>query len=401
MRRFAPMILAAFALLAGACEKKTQPAPSGQGAPGGQAAQQAAGGGTPAAGDTIVLGEVGSLTGAQATFGVSTRNGVDLAIKEANEAGGVKGKKLKVIVYDDQGKPEEAAQAVTRLITQDKVVLILGEVASSNSLAMAEKAQAAGVPMITPSSTNPSVTQKGEYIFRVCFIDPFQGFVMAKFARENLKADRVAILQDNKSAYSIGLTDVFTAKFKEMGGAIVTTQSYSQGDTNFRAQLTAIKKVKPQAIYVPGYYNDVGIVARQAREMGVTVPLMGGDGWDSEKLFELAGNSLDGSYFSNHYSPSNPEPKVQKFISDYKAAYGGVPDALAALGYDAAKVAIAALERAKDLSGPAVRDAIAQTKDFPGVAGTITLDQDRNAVKSAAILQIENGTTKFVTTINP
>ncbi|WNG61405.1 ABC transporter substrate-binding protein [Archangium gephyra] len=401
MRRFAPMILAAFALLAGACEKKTQPAPSGQGAPGGQAAQPAAGGGAPSAGDTIVLGEVGSLTGAQATFGVSTRNGVDLAIKEANEAGGVKGKKLKVIVYDDQGKPEEAAQAVTRLITQDKVVLILGEVASSNSLAMAEKAQAAGVPMITPSSTNPSVTQKGEYIFRVCFIDPFQGFVMAKFARENLKADRVAILQDNKSAYSIGLTDVFTAKFKEMGGAIVTTQSYSQGDTNFRAQLTAIKKVKPQAIYVPGYYNDVGIVARQAREMGVSVPLMGGDGWDSEKLFELAGNSLDGSYFSNHYSPSNPDAKVQKFISDYKAAYGGVPDALAALGYDAAKVAIAALERAKDLSGPAVRDAIAQTKDFPGVAGNITLDQDRNAVKSAAILQIENGTTKFVTTINP
>ncbi|AKJ07762.1 branched-chain amino acid transport system substrate-binding protein [Archangium gephyra] len=401
MRRFAPMILAAFALFAGACEKKTQPAPADKGGQGGQVAQPAAGGATPAASDTIVLGEVGSLTGAQATFGVSTRNGVDLAIKEANAAGGVKGKKLKVIVYDDQGKPEEAAQAVTRLITQDKVVLILGEVASSNSLAMAEKAQAAGVPMITPSSTNPSVTEKGEYIFRVCFIDPFQGFVMAKFAREHLKADRVAILQDNKSAYSIGLTDVFTQKFAEMGGKIVTTQSYSQGDTNFRAQLTAIKKEKPQAIYVPGYYNDVGIIARQAREMGVTVPLMGGDGWDSEKLYELAGNALDGSYFSNHYSPSNPDPKVQKFISDYKAAYGGVPDALAALGYDAAKVAIAALERAQDTSGPAVRDAIAQTKDFPGVAGNITLDQNRNAVKSAAILKIGNGKTEFVTTINP
>ncbi|HYO65232.1 MAG TPA: ABC transporter substrate-binding protein [Archangium sp.] len=401
MRRFAPMILAAFALFAGACEKKSKPAAPEQGAQGGQVAQQAAGGGTPAASDTIVLGEVGSLTGAQATFGVSTRNGVDLAIKEANEAGGVKGKKLKVIVYDDQGRPEEAAQAVTRLITQDKVVLILGEVASSNSLAMAEKAQAAGVPMITPSSTNPTVTEKGEYIFRVCFIDPFQGFVMAKFARENLKADRVAILQDNKSAYSIGLTDVFTRKFSEMGGKIVTTQSYSQGDTNFRAQLTAIKKEKPQAVYVPGYYNDVGIIARQAREMGVTVPLMGGDGWDSEKLYELAGNTLDGSYFSNHYSPDNPDPKVQKFIADYKAAYGGVPDALAALGYDAAKVAIAALERARDLSGPAVREAIAQTKDFAGVAGNITLDENRNAVKSAAILKIANGKTEFVTTINP
>jgi len=401
MRRFAPMILAAFALFAAGCEKKTQPAPSTQGGQDGQAAKVETPPPATADTNTILLGEVGSLTGAQATFGVSTRNGIDLALKEVNAAGGVKGRKVAVRVYDDQGKPEEAAQAVTRLITQDKVVLILGEVASSNSLAMAEKAQAAGVPMITPSSTNPSVTEKGDFIFRVCFIDPFQGFVMAKFAREHLKAGQVAILQDNKSAYSIGLTDVFTQKFAEMGGKIVTTESYSQGDTDFRAQLTAIKKTKPQAIYVPGYYNDVGIIARQARELGLMVPLMGGDGWDSEKLFELAGNALDGSFFSNHYSPANPDPKVQKFIADYKAAYGGVPDALAALGYDAAKVAIAALERAKDLSGPSVRDAIAQTKDFPGVAGTITLDKNRNAVKSAAILKVTNGTTEFVTTISP
>jgi branched-chain amino acid transport system substrate-binding protein len=401
MRRFAPMLLAAVALLASACEKKTQPAPSGEGAQGGQTAQPATTGSGGAPSDTILLGEVGSLTGAQATFGVSTRNGIELAIKEANEAGGVKGKKLAVRVYDDQGKPEEAAQAVTRLITQDKVVLILGEVASSNSLAMAEKAQAAGVPMITPSSTNPSVTQKGDYIFRVCFIDPFQGYVMAKFARENLKADQVAILQDNKSAYSIGLTEVFQRKFAEMGGKITTTESYSQGDTDFRAQLTAIKKTKPQGIYVPGYYSDVGVIARQARELGLTVPLMGGDGWDSEKLFELAGDALKGSYFSNHYSPDNPDPKVQKFIADYKAAYGGVPDALAALGYDSAKVAIAAIGKAKDLSGPAIRDAIAQTKDFPGVAGTISLDQNRNAVKPAVILKVADGKTEFVTTINP
>ncbi|WP_257453510.1 ABC transporter substrate-binding protein [Archangium lipolyticum] len=401
MRRFAPMLIAAFALFAAACEKKTQPAPSGEAAPGGQAAQPANTGGTPGGSDTILLGEVGSLTGAQATFGISTRNGIDLALKEANAAGGVKGKKLAVRVYDDQGKPEEAAQAVTRLITQDKVVLILGEVASSNSLAMAEKAQAAGVPMITPSSTNPAVTDKGDFIFRVCFIDPFQGFVMAKFARENLQLNQVAIFQDNKSAYSIGLTDVFSRKFTEMGGKITATESYSQGDTDFRAQLTAIKRTKPQAIYVPGYYNDVGIIARQAREQGLTVPLMGGDGWDSEKLFELAGNALDGSYFSNHYSPDNPDPKVQKFIADYKAAYGGVPDALAALGYDSAKVAIAAIEKAKDLSGPAIRDAIAQTKDFPGVAGTITLDKNRNAVKSAVILKIGDGKTTFVTSVNP
>jgi branched-chain amino acid transport system substrate-binding protein len=401
MRRFAPMLLAAFALFAAACEKKTQPAPSGEGTQGGQAAQPATTGGAPGGSDTILLGEVGSLTGAQATFGVSTRNGIELALKEANAAGGVKGKKLAVRVYDDQGKPEEAAQAVTRLITQDKVVLILGEVASSNSLAMAEKAQTAGVPMITPSSTNPKVTEKGDYIFRVCFIDPFQGAVMARFARENLKADQVAILQDNKSAYSIGLTEVFQRTFAQLGGKVTATESYSQGDTDFRAQLTAIKKAKPQAIYVPGYYSDVGVIARQARELGLTVPLMGGDGWDSEKLFELAGNALVGSYFSNHYSPDNPDPKTQKFIADYKAAYGGVPDALAALGYDAAKVAIAAIEKAKDLSGPAIREAIAQTKDFPGVAGTVSLDKNRNAVKSAVILKVGDGKTEFVTTINP
>ncbi|MCP3139518.1 ABC transporter substrate-binding protein [Pyxidicoccus xibeiensis] len=404
MRRLAPMLLAALAFLAAACEKKTQPAPSGEG--GAQTAQQGQpaappGGDVPAGSDTILLGQVGALTGGQATFGISTRNGIEMALKEANAAGGVKGKKLAVRVYDNQSKPEEAAQAATRLITQDKVVLILGDVASSNSLAMAEKAQAAGVPMITPSSTNPTVTEKGENIFRICFIDPFQGFVMAKFARENLKLSKVAVLQDNKSAYSIGLTDVFNRKFTEMGGKVTTVESYSQGDTDYRAQLTAIRKTQPDGIYVPGYYSEVGIVARQAREVGLKVPLMGGDGWDSEKLFELGGSAIEGSYFSNHYSPDNPDPRVQKFIADYKAAYGGVPDALAALGYDAARVAIDALKRAKDLSGPSVREAIGQTKDFPGVAGTVTLDANRNAVKSAVVLKVADGKTQYVTTINP
>ncbi|MFB1480218.1 ABC transporter substrate-binding protein [Corallococcus sp. RDP092CA] len=403
MRRLAPMLLAALAVLAVACEKKTQPTGAAGGASPAQAPATAQGGGAPPADDdVIVLGEVGALTGGQATFGISTRNGVALAVKEANAAGGVKGKKLVVRVYDDQSKPEEAAQAVTRLITQDKVVLILGEVASSSSLAMAEKAQAAGVPMITPSSTNPSVTEKGDNIFRVCFIDPFQGFVMAKFARENLKLNKVAVLQDNKSAYSIGLTEVFRQKFTELGGKITATESYSQGDTDYRAQLTAIKKTQPEGIYVPGYYSEVGIIARQARELGLKVPLMGGDGWDSEKLFELGGSAIEGSYFSNHYSPDNPDARVKKFIADYKADNNGaVPDALAALGYDAARVAIEALKRAPDTSGPAVRAAIAQTKDFPGVAGNITLDDKRNAVKSAVVLKVEDGKSTYVTTISP
>jgi branched-chain amino acid transport system substrate-binding protein len=409
MQRFAPMLLAALALMVAGCEKKTQPASTDTEA--GKQPTQAQGSTTPATPpetpakpsdkDTLLLGVATSLTGGQATFGISTRNGVDLAVKEVNAAGGVKGKQLTMRVYDTQGKPEEAAQAVTRLITQDKVLMILGDVASSNSLAMAEKAQAAGVPMITPSSTNPAVTEKGDYIFRVCFIDPFQGFVMAKFARESLKASKVAVLQDNKSAYSIGLTEVFTRKFTEMGGKIVGTESYSQGDSDYRAQLTAIKKAAPEAIYVPGYYSEVGVIARQAKELGLNVPLLGGDGWDSEKLYELGGSAIQGSYFSNHYSPDNPDPRIQKFVSDYKAAYGGVPDALAALAYDAAKVAAEALKKAPDTSGKAIRDAIAQTKDFPGIAGTITLDEKRNAVKPAVVLKVGDGKSDYQTTVNP
>jgi len=397
------ILLSAFAALAVAtlgCEKKTAPVEppkpadvkplEGKPAP------------TPAA-DTgdIIIGEVGSLTGSEAAFGISTRNGIELALEDANAAGGVKGRKVKVIVYDDQSKPEEAASATTRLITQDKVKLVLGEVASSNSLAMAPICQDNKIPMISPSSTNPSVTEKGDYIFRVCFIDPFQGFVMAKYAREELKFKNVAILKDVKSAYSVGLTEVFERKFAEMGGKVLGIESYAKGDTDFRSQLTAIKKLKPEGLYVPGYYNDVGIIARQARELGLKTVMMGGDGWDSEKLFELGGKAIEGSFVSNHYSPEDPSPQVQNFISKYKGKFGGVPDSLAALGYDAANVAIEAMKRAPDLSGPALRDEIAKTKDFPGVAGTISMNEKRDAVKPAVVLQVVDGKFKYVATVKP
>ncbi|NVJ06826.1 ABC transporter substrate-binding protein [Myxococcus sp. AM001] len=391
------MLLATLALAVVACEKKNAPAPAAP-SPEGQATGAPA---APVDSDTILLGEVGSLTGSEATFGVSARNGIELALKEANEAGGVKGKKLQVRVYDSQGRPEEGAQAVTRLITQDKVVAILGEAASSVSMAMAEKAQAGQVPMVTPTSTAPEVTQKGDYIFRVCFIDPFQGLVMAKFARENLKLSRVAVLRDNKSAFSMGLADVFTDKFKAFGGEVPGDESYSKGDTDFRAQLTSLKRLKPDAVFVPGYYTDVGIIARQAREIGLKVPLLGGDGWDSDKLYELGGSALEGSYFSNHYSPGNPDPVLQKFLARYKATYGSVPDSVAALAYDAARVTIDAMKRAPDLSGPSLRDAIAATKDFPGVAGKITLDANRDAVKEAVVLKVSGGKAEFVTTVTP
>ncbi|MBL8950560.1 MAG: ABC transporter substrate-binding protein [Myxococcaceae bacterium] len=393
MRKTALAVLC-FALFG--CEKKTTTTDGSKGAPDASSAQ-AAGGGD----DVILIGEVGSLTGAEAAFGISTKNGIELAIEEANEAGGVKGKKLAVRVYDDQSKPEEAASAVTRLLTQDKVKLILGEVASSNSLAMAPKAQEAKVPMISPSSTNPSVTAVGDYIFRVCFIDPFQGYVMAKYAREKLEFNTAAILKDVKSAYSVGLTEVFEQKFSEMGGKVVAIESYSKGDTDFRAQLTALKKLKPQGLYIPGYYNDVGAIAQQAEELGMKVVLMGSDGWDGPPLFELGGKAIEGSYISNHYSAEDPSPNVQNFIKKYQAKYKVVPDSLAALGYDSARVGIEAMKRAGSLDGPALRDAIASTKEFPGVAGTITLNSKRDAEKPAVVLQVKDGKFKYVATVNP
>jgi len=395
MRQTLPLVFATLTLLSAACEKKAAPTPP---AP---APTPAASGGPATDSAPILIGQVGSLTGSEATFGISARNGIAMAVKEANAAGGVKGRPLAVRVYDSQGRPEEAAQAATRLITQDKVVVLLGEAASSNSLAMAEKAQAAGVPMITPTSTNPAVTRKGDYIFRVCFIDPFQGGVMAKFARDTLQFERVAVLQDNKSAFSVGLSDEFRRAFTERGGQILATESYSKGDTDFRAQLTTFKKMKPQALFVPGYYTDVGIIARQARELGLTVPLLGGDGWESDRLFELSGGALEGGYYVNHYSLDNPDPRTQDFITRYKSVHGEAPDSVAALAYDAARLAIDAMKRAPDLSGAAVRDALVATRDFPGVGGTINLDENRDAVKEAVILRVEGDKRRFVTTVKP
>jgi len=349
----------------------------------------------------IVIGEYGSLTGTTATFGISTRNGIEMAVDEVNRAGGILGKKVRIIVEDDQGKPEEAQTVVTKLINKDQVIAVLGEVASSRSLAAAPVAQQNGIPMITPSSTNPKVTEIGDYIFRVCFIDPFQGLVMAKFATNSLKIKNVAILRDIKNDYSVGLADVFVENFKMMGGNIVADESYSEGDTDFSAQLTSIKSRSPQAIFVPGYYTEVGLIARQAQKLGLTIPLMGGDGWDSPKLIEIGGEALNGSYYSNHFSVQDPSPAIQKFVGDYKARYGEVPDALAGLGFDAAQVLFDAIRRANSTEGAQIRDAVAQTKDYPGVTGKITIDPSRNAVKPAVVLQVKNGQLEYVETITP
>ncbi|WP_394827661.1 ABC transporter substrate-binding protein [Pendulispora albinea] len=369
------------------------------------AAQAAAETKLSSAGSTIVLGHVGSLTGNEATFGQSSDRGFKLAIDEQNTKGGIKGKKIELKTLDDQGKPEEAAVAAIRLATQDHVSVIFGEVASTRSLAMAPVAESNHIPMITHMSTNPKVTKDGDktrqYVFRTCFIDPFQGTVMAKFTRENLKIDKVAILRDVGSDYSVGLAQFFTGTYKNLGGAIVAEQSYKSGDQDFKAQLTAIKGKNPDAIYVPGYYTEVALIARQARELGLKQPLLGGDGWPSDKLFEIAKGALDGSYYSGHYSEENPAPVVQEFVAKYKTAYGTVPDAWATLAYDTARLTVSALERAKELTGPAIRDALEQTKDFTGVTGAIAFDADHNPIKPAAVLGIEKNKSKFASTVNP
>ncbi len=351
--------------------------------------------------DEIVIGHYASMTGSEATFGQSTDNGIRMAVDEIDEAGGVDGKKLRLITYDDKGDPREAATSVTRLVTSDKVTAVLGEVASKLSLEGAPICQANGVPMITPSSTNPKVTEVGDMIFRVCFIDPFQGLVCAKFARESLKAEKAAILYDQSQTYSVGLQAEFEKAFLKLGGKITTKQAYQKGEQDFSAQLTSIRGSKPDVVFIPGYYNDVGTIAVQARKLGITVPLLGGDGWESPKLAEIAGEAINGCYYSNHYSPQDPSPRVQNFIKKYKERYHSTPDSMAALAYDATNILSNAIEQAKSLSGAAIAAQLATTKDFDGVTGKITIDDHRNAVKPAVILEIKNGEPTYVTTIAP
>lgn len=366
----------------------------------------------------IVLGEYGSLTGDKATFGTSTHRGIEMAIEEATSAGGISGTPVRVVTEDDQGKPEEAATAVNKLVVQDRVATVLGEVASSNSLAGAPICQQNKVPMVTPASTNPAVTQVGDYIFRVCFIDPFQGTVMARFAFQSLGLRRIAILHDAKSDYSVGLSKFFEQELERLGGQIVANESYQQGDVDFKAPLTSLIARNPDGIFVPGYYTEVGLIARQTRELGYKGPLFGGDGWDSPKLTEIGGSALEGCYFSNHYSTDDPNPVVQDFIKRYKTKYGDAPDAMAALGYDATRLLVHCLETLKtqdptafaalSSGAPAgaggargaaltrLRDLLAGTKDFPGVTGVISLDADRNARKPAVVLKIQDGKYHFV-----
>jgi branched-chain amino acid transport system substrate-binding protein len=391
--------LAVFAAMAlGACDKMDRKKDNGGG--GGTGTATGTGTAKPETG-TIVIGHFASMTGSEATFGKSTDNGIRLALAARNKAGGVKGRQIALETLDDAGKTSEAGTAVTRLINDSHAVAILGEVASSLSLAGGEVAQKRGVPMITPSSTNPTVTQIGDKIFRVCFLDDFQGWVMAKFASEDLKATKAALLFEQTSAYSKGLGEYFTSAFTKMGGKVTTQQAYSKGDQDLSAQLQTIKNSGAEVVVLPGYYSDVGTIIRQARKLGIKAPFLGGDGWDSDELAKIAGDSIEGDYYSNHYATSEDRPEVKTFVADYQAAYGAMPDGLAALGYDAALLLFDAMDRAASLGGNDLAAAIADTTDFKGVTGTFSIDENRDAKKSAVIIKYVKGERTLVKRITP
>ncbi len=352
------------------------------------------------AGDEIPIGEFASLTGASASFGQSSHKGTELAVAQINADGGVLGKKIRLITEDDQSQAGQPATIVRKLISQDNVVAILGEVASSKSLEAAPICQQNKIPMISPASTNPKVTEVGDYIFRICFIDPFQGTVVSKFARGR-GWKKIAVLTDVKQDYSVGLAEFFVKDILANGGEIVREQKYSTGDKDFKPQLTSIKAAQPDAIFVPGYYGEVSLIAKQAKLLGIKVPLLGGDGWVGDSLLKVAGKSLDGSFFSSHFSASDKSEKVQNFVKKFQAKYGEIPDDMAALGYDSAMILADAIRRAGTTESAKLRDAIAATKGFDAITGTITLDEKRNASKSAVILAIENGGFQFVESVQP
>ena len=352
--------------------------------------------------ETIKIGEYASLTGKEAAFGQSSHKGTLLAVEEIDSKGGVLGRQVELITDDNQSKQGESATIVKKLIFREKVVGILGEVASMRSLEAAPLCQAYKIPMISPSSTNPKVTEIGNYIFRVCFIDPFQGTVMAKFAKETLKIHRVAVLTSVSSAYSVGLAKYFKQRFTDDGGEVVIEQKYTEGDKDFNAQLTAIKAAGVEGIFIPGYYTEAALICRQARELDMKIPLFGGDVWEAPELVKIGGEAVEGCYYSTHYSPQVDTPAVKEFVARFKARFGGeVPDAMAALGYDSAEVMVDAIRRAGSTEGPAIREALAATKGYQGVTGDTTMDKDRNASKAAVVIMVKNGEFKFVQRVAP
>jgi branched-chain amino acid transport system substrate-binding protein len=350
---------------------------------------------------TIKVGEVDPLTGGVSQFGIGAHQGFVLALEEVNAEGGILGQKIELVTEDDQSKPGQSATAVRKLITQDKVVALLGDATSSATLEAAPIAQADKIPMITPTATNPRITEVGDFIFRVCFLDEFQGRVLGRFAREKLKAQKIFTLTDVKQDYSIDLLKFFREEFTKLGGTIVGEQSYSTGDIDFRAQLTPIRVAKPDAVFVPGYYQEVALIVKQGRQIGLTMPFIGCDGWANQTLIAIGGKAVDGCFFTNHFSPDDPSPIVKGFVAKYQEKYGTPPDTFSALGYDAARLLADAIQRAGSSDPQAIRDALAKTAGFKGVTGEISLDANRNASKPGLIVTVKEGKFQIAEKIAP
>lgn len=353
----------------------------------------------------IKIGLITPLSGDVKTFGESVRNAFELAIAEANAKGGVAGMRITYVIMDDRNDPTEASNAANLLLNRERVKAIVGSVTSKTTIPVSDLAQSARVPMITPSATNARVTvadgKRKDFVFRACFIDDFQGAVMARFARETLKAETAGILYDASNDYSKGIAEVFRAEFEKRGGRVPVFESYGRDDVDFSALLTKVKAARPGVIFLPDYYNKVGLIAKQARERRIRATLVGPDGWDSPDLAKIAGEAIEGGYFSNHYSPDDKRPEVAAWVKKYRGRFGQTPDALATLAYDATNMLIDAIRRAGSDDPAKIRGALAATKGFRGVTGSLTIDRNGDPIKSAVILQMKGGRQRFLKVVNP
>jgi branched-chain amino acid transport system substrate-binding protein len=351
--------------------------------------------------ERIKVGVVTCLTGGLSTFGISSAQGAKLAADEINAAGGILNRPLELIIDDNLSKSGETARITRKFLTQDRVIAILGDLTSSFTMEAAPLAQNAHIPLLTPSATNVTITAIGNFIFRSCFTDPFTGRVMARFALDHLKAARAVLMTDIKQDYSIGVAEALKQYFVANGGHLLEELSFSTGDTDFRAQLTKLKAARPEVVFLPAYYPEAGLILRQARLLGVTTPFLGGEGWDSPALIEVAGKGADGSFYTNHFSAQDKDPRVQQFVSKYKDRYHALPDALAALWYDGTRLMADSIQRAGSDDPEKIRDALAKTSGFAGVTGNIALDEQRNATKPGVVLSIEDGAIKVVERVTP
>ncbi|MSU65595.1 MAG: ABC transporter substrate-binding protein [Opitutus sp.] len=358
-------------------------------------------GAAPAA-EPIKIGEIESLTGKEAAFGQGTHRGIQMAVDEINARGGVLGRPLFLITEDNQSRAGESATIARKLISRDKVVAIVSGGISSNCLEAGPICQNARVPFLATTATNSKVTEVGSFIFRNCFIDEFQGAVIAKFAHASLKIRRVAVMTSASAIASVGLSKIFRESFARLGGQTAVEQKYSEGDKDFRAQLTAIKASGAQGLFVPAYYTEAALICRQARELGLTFPIFGTDGWEAPELTEIGGAAVDDTFYSTHYTSENAAPEVVEFVKKYRARFAGaIPDSLAPLAYDATQILADAIARAGSTDGPKLRAALATTKNFPGITGRTTIDAQRNASKDAVIVAVRHGQIKYVETIAP